>query len=1080
MSHPAHSRPLRLALVPGLALALAAGVVPAAAEEPTPPPLWSFDMQLPGNPTLEGWVGVDPTTGYTAERGYGFTSAVGLDGRDRGTGSTPPPDDMQRDFLLPATTHPFVVDLAAGTYAVTMHYGDPAGSGSLTVNLEGKDHGRSSAARGTVATKVIQPVQVTDGQLDVVASGWWNGMEITALQLAPTDLRLERLSTDGSGVEVALTWVGTEDAAGYRVLRRAEGVGQVEALGDVTGTHFVDTTAQVGLDYVYTVVALDGDGTESVPTEELEVTTVDPDVAEVAAPSGLSVDGLTKDSVTLGWDAREGAVSYRVLRAGPGEELAVVATTDQTTWTDTDVITTVGYRYAVASVNAGGVSEPSEVVTSPADTVLVRQAERLDRSPVAVAVEDGVYVGWRVLGLDPDTIAFHVYRDGTRVTEEPVTGSSNWVDAGGTTGSRYRVATVVDGIERWAGAEFGVWDSQTLDVPLDKPADGTTKDGQSYSYRANDASVGDLDGDGQYEIVLKWDPSNSADNSRAGYTGKVYVDAYELDGTRLWRIDLGNNIRAGAHYTQFQVFDLDGDGTAEVSMKTADGTVDGAGTVIGDAGADHRNSSGYVLTGPEFLTVFDGRTGAARDTVAYHPPRGDVGSWGDGYGNRVDRFLAGVAYLDGEHPSLVTSRGYYTRTVIAAWDFDGTELTRRWVFDSDEAGEEYRGQGNHELAAADVDGDQLDEIVFGSMTIDDDGSVLYNTGLGHGDALHVSDFDPARPGQEVFAAHEDMAASGNRGATYRDAATGEVLWSIPATRDTGRAAMADIDPAHPGAEGWAVGGSAAWNSRVGQLRSASGELLSETIPAANFLTWWDGDLLREITDHEWTEATRTGVPTISKWDPATGTEELLYRADGTLTSNDTKGNPALQADLLGDWREELVTRTEDSTALRIATTVDVTDVRLRTLMSDPQYRMGVAWQNTAYNQPPHTSYFLGEGMAQPPAPSIAYTGADSGPGERVDGPATAAPATPRVRATARDGDDVTLTVTVTKGQNAQVVRVYEDGELLRTVDVVDATPARQQLEVELPDRPAGTHTYRVELENQHGTSSAEIRVRVRG
>ncbi|SDE16838.1 rhamnogalacturonan lyase [Auraticoccus monumenti] len=721
-----------------------------------------------------------------------------------------------------------------------------------------------------------------------------------------------------------------------------------------------------------------------------------------------------------------------------------------------------------------------EADPAPADGVLVRQAERLDRSPVAVSVDGGVFVGWRLLGLDPDSIGFHVYRDGARVTDQPVTATTNLLDAGGTPGARYRLSTVVDGIERWAGEEFAVWDSQTLDVPLDKPADGTNEDGQPYSYRANDASVGDLDGDGQYELVLKWDPTNSQDNSRAGYTGNVYVDAYELDGTRLWRVDLGRNIRAGAHYTQFQVVDLDGDGTAEVSMKTADGTVDGAGTVIGDASADHRNASGYVLAGPEFLTVFDGGTGAALDTEPYLPPRGVVSSWGDGYGNRVDRFLAGVAYLDGEHPSLVMSRGYYTRTVIATWDFDGDELTQRWVFDSDQAGRQYTGQGNHELAVVDVDGDQRDEIVFGSMTIADDGSVLYNTGLGHGDALHVSDFDPSRPGQEVFAAHESMSSSGGRGATFRAAATGEVLWSIPATRDTGRAAMADIDPSHPGAEGWAVGGSAAWNSPEGQLRSASGELVSESIPAANFLTWWDGDLLREITDHEWTEASRTGVPTISKWDPETATEELLYRADGTLSSNDTKGNPALQADLLGDWREELVTRTEDSTALRIATTVDLTDVRLRTLMSDPQYRMGVAWQNTAYNQPPHPSYFLGEGMTPPPAPSIAYTGADPGPGERVDGPATAAPATPQVRATARSGDDVTLTVTVPRGQNAQVVRVHEDGELLRTVDVVDATPARQQLVVELPDRPAGTHTYRVELENQHGTSSAEIRVRVRG
>ncbi len=1054
----------------------------AAVRVTTRSPLFAFDMQLPGNPTQAGFTAVDPTTAYTAERGYGFTTTdPALAGRDRGTGFDPVPSDLERDFLLPGGDRDFVVDVPNGSYAVKVHYGDPLGSGRLGVTIEGRDYGSSNSGRGTVSEKVLQPVHVTDGQLTVVADGWWNGMEVTALQLAPTGLALDDLSVDGSDVSVSLSWQGTEDATGYRVYRRAEGANQAEALPVVTEPRFVDTTAEIGLVYVYTVVALDGAGTESVPSGELEVTTVDPDVATVPAPSGLAVGEVTKNSVALSWEPVEGAVYYRVLRAGPGEEMAVVASTTGTDWVDTDVLTTVEYRYAVASVNGGGVSEPSEFVTSPADTELLRQAERLDRSPVAVAVEDGVYLGWRMLGLDPDDIAFHIYRDGERITDSPVTGSTNLLDEQGDEGSSYRISTVVNGIERWAGEEFQVWGSQTLDVPLDKPADAYTKDGQPYSYRANDASVGDLDGDGQYEIVLKWDPTNSADNSRAGYTGNVYVDAYELDGTRLWRIDLGQNIRAGAHYTQFQVFDLDGDGTAEVSMKTADGTVDGQGAVIGDPRADHRNSSGYVLTGPEYLSVFDGRTGAARATEEYVPPRGSVGSWGDTYGNRVDRFLAGVAYLDGEHPSLVMSRGYYTRTVIAAWDFDGSQLTQRWVFDSAEAGDEHAGQGNHQFSVADVDGDQLDEIVFGSMTIDDDGDVLHNTGLGHGDALHVSEFDPSRPGQEVFAAHESMAASGNQGATFRDAETGEVIWSIPAARDTGRAAIADIDPDHPGAEGWAVGGDAAWNSEVGQLRAASGELIAEKIPAANFLTWWDGDLLREITDHDWDEASRTGVPTISKWNTETLSEDLLYRAEGTLTSNDTKGNPALQADLLGDWREELITRTEDSTALRIHTTVDLTETRLRTLMSDSQYRLGVAWQNTSYNQPPHPSYFLGEGMTMPAAPSIAYTGEDPGVGERVDGPATAAPEKPQVRATARGSDDdVTLTVTVNKGQNAQVVRVYEDGELLRTVDVVDATPTRQQLVVELPDRPAGTHTYRVELENQHGTSSAEIRVRVRG
>ena len=487
-------------------------------------------------------------------------------------------------------------------------------------------------------------------------------------------------------------------------------------------------------------------------------------------------------------------------------------------------------------------------------------------------------VAWRFLGTDPDGTAFHVYRDGKRITSAPITDSSNLLDEDGTAASRYFVTKVLDGVETTETDEFAVRTAAYLSVPLDKPAPAYTKDGQPYTYSANDTSVGDVDGDGQYELFVKWDPSNSKDNSQAGYTGNVYLDAYRLDGTRLWRIDLGVNIRAGAHYTQFQVYDLDGDGRAEVTMKTGDGTIDGVGQPIGNAGADYRNSSGYVLTGPEYLTVFDGYTGAAIDTVDYVPARGDVGAWGDAYGNRVDRFLAATAYLDGEHPSVIFSRGYYTRAVMAAYDFDGTELTQRWVLDSnDEGNEGFYGMGNHNLSVADVDGDSKDEIVYGSATVDDDGELLYSTGLGHGDAIHVSDLVPSNPGYEVFAAHEEMHGSGNRGATMRDAATGEILWDIPATVDTGRAASGDIDPRHEGAEGWAIGGDAAWNSPVGQLKSSTGELISTDIPAANFLAWFDGDPLREIVDHSWNATTSQGTPTVSKWNWETSKAEVIVQ-----------------------------------------------------------------------------------------------------------------------------------------------------------------------------------------------------------
>ena len=623
----------------------------------------------------------------------------------------------------------------------------------------------------------------------------------------------------------------------------------------------------------------------------------------------------------------------------------------------------------------------------PAAATPKRDAERLDRGPVAAVTDDGVFLSWRLLGDESLDTQFVIFRDGERITPEPITDSTNYQDPDGTAESTYRIAQVGGNAGSghgshtphgknlmWASEEFTPWADQHLDVPLDKPADFVDAEGVTRGYRANDAMTADLDGDGQLKLVLKWDPENSKDSSQAGVTGAVYLDAYELDGTKLWRVDLGVNIRAGAHYSQPQLYDFDSDGKAELIVKTADGTVDGEGTVIGDAEADYRNDAGYVLEGPEYLSVFDGETGAEIDTIDYGVPRGDVEDWGDDYGNRVDRFLSATAYLDGEHPSAVFARGYYTRATLWAVDFDGEQLSERWLFDSDEPGNQaYAGQGNHNLTVADVDGDRRDEIVYGSATIDDDGTGLYSTGLGHGDAQHVSDLDPSRPGLEVFSVHEDIANNGGIGASFRDAATGEVLWSVPATEDTGRGAAADIDPRYAGAEAWNVGGAAEWDSPVGALRSAKGEVISTRIPAANFVAQWDGDLLSEIVDHEFDDGPRTGVPTISEWDYENEEEVGIFRAEGTLSNNDTKGNPALQADLLGDWREELVYRTEDSTALRIFTTTDVTEHKLRTLMSDPQYRLSIAWQNVAYNQPPHTSYFLGEGMEIPAAPSLRYT-----------------------------------------------------------------------------------------------------------
>jgi rhamnogalacturonan endolyase len=622
---------------------------------------------------------------------------------------------------------------------------------------------------------------------------------------------------------------------------------------------------------------------------------------------------------------------------------------------------------------------------------ILRQMERLDRGLIAVPTEGGVLISWRLLGTDPLNIAFNVYRDGQKLNAAPIASSTNYLDAAGAASASYTVRAIVNGAEQPASEDAPVWSAPWLNLPLQKPAGGVTPDGVAYSYSANDASVGDLDGDGQYEIVLKWDPSNAQDNAFHGYTGNVIFDAYTLEGQRLWRIDMGRNIRAGAHYTQFLVYDLDGDGRAELVAKTADGTVDGAGDVIGDPNADWRATGGQVptrdrtgavtlsdgtlvaplqgriLRGPEYLTVFDGLTGRALTTTDYVPARHPetnnptpeqlTETWGDGYANRADRFLAGVAYLDGERPSIVMARGYYERTVLAAWDWRDGQLTRRWVFDSDVVGEEYAGQGNHQLSVADVDADGRDEIVYGSMAVDDDGSGLWSARLFHGDALHVSDLDPIRPGLEVFGPHECPACNGGIGTAMLDARTGAALWSTPANRDIGRGVALDIDPRYAGHEAWAAGSNT--------LYSASGQLIRTTRPAqVNFGVWWDGDLLRELLDGN----------QISKWDWETGAVTRLLAAAGAASNNGTKATPTLSADILGDWREEVVLRAEDSAALRIYATPYVTEHRLVTLMHDPVYRLGIAWQNVGYNQPPHTSYFLGAGMTTP-LPPLIRTGA---------------------------------------------------------------------------------------------------------
>ncbi|NDW11393.1 T9SS C-terminal target domain-containing protein [Bacteroides sp. 214] len=595
------------------------------------------------------------------------------------------------------------------------------------------------------------------------------------------------------------------------------------------------------------------------------------------------------------------------------------------------------------------------------------QQEVLDRGVLAMKVTNGVFISWRLLGTDAKETTFNIYRDGAKIHSTPANEATNYTDADGTTSSVYTVKAVVGENEIEYTKTTTVWENDYKRLELRRPAELTMPNNTTCTYSPNDMSVGDVDGDGEYELIVKWDPSNSHDNSEAGYTGNVYLDCYKLDGTFKWRIDLGKNIRAGAHYTQFMVYDLDGDGKAEVACKTAPGTKDGLGknVIMGsdDPEADYRNINnnttgnerqGVIQNGPEYLTVFNGNTGAEITTVAYEPARNIV-SWGDFYGNRSDRFLACIAYLDGKKPSLVMCRGYYTAAFLVAYDFDGTTLTRRWIHNtSTTAKQGAYGEGAHSLSVGDVDGDGFDEIAYGSCVIDHDGKVLYRTGFGHGDATHLGDLDPDIDGLEMFMPHEDKNSP--YAYTMRMAGTGEVLFSEPWTKDNGRGLSANISSEHRGYE--------SWSSQNGNIYNCKGEVIATSgRPSVNFRIYWDGDLLDELLD-----GGNGNTPTVTKYNgPGKGLTTLRSFTEGNANScNTTKSTPCLSGDILGDWREEVIywDRSTGSHIMIFSTTIP-TVYRVPTLMHDHHYRMAIAWQNVAYNQPPHLGYYLedlGEAM----------------------------------------------------------------------------------------------------------------------
>ena len=633
------------------------------------------------------------------------------------------------------------------------------------------------------------------------------------------------------------------------------------------------------------------------------------------------------------------------------------------------------------------------------------QMEQLNRGVVALPANTGIgnYVSWRFLGTDDSATRFDLVCNGTTIATDLEV--SNYTDITGDSNSEYQVITKVNGEAVSTSDAVKPWGDIYRKLKLDRPDKGA----QGGTYSPNDCSVGDVDGDGAYELFVKWDPSNSQDNSNSGKTDNVFIDCYKLDGTKLWRIDLGVNIRAGAHYTQFQVYDYDGDGKVELMCKTAPGSKDGQGNYVNQAATDekikaadntkdHRTSAGRINSGHEYLTVFNGQTGAAIHTIAYYPTRNAKAelseaagtfNWDDrsgkndkgDYGNRGERYLAATAYLDGpdRNPSGIFCRGYYTFAYIWAVDFDGQQLKTRWLHGSDSrttykwmipdennpqrlTSKTIKGNtcfsglnrytmyanGNHNMSIADVDGDGKDEIIWGSAALDDDGKMLYSVGFGHGDAIHLADLDPDRPGLELFDVHEEK---GTYAWDIHDAATGEIIWKGgPSGADNGRGLAADIVAGNRGYEFWSSygGPEKATDRNQNPFSAQTGKEVISKKASMNFRIYWDGDLQDELLDGT----------TISKWNGSSYVTTSLG-FNGSSSCNGTKSTPNLQADLFGDWREEVILwSTNDNATLNIYTTNTPTTYRVPTLMHDHTYRMGICWQNTAYNQPPHLGYYL--------------------------------------------------------------------------------------------------------------------------
>ncbi len=798
----------------------------------------------------------------------------------------------------------------------------------------------------------------------------------------------------------------------------------------------------------------------------------------------LSLSDLTPNGVTLTWEKVEGANSYTVSwsdRDTPAHIMKPLSPVRETGFVFRRSTDIPYYLKVEARDIDGNVLAESGTVRSAVGRLARPQLEELGRGLIAVAVGGGVFLSWRLLKSEVSGASdtgltgadFAVYKNGEKIAL--VTDRTSYQDDAGAPEDEYAVAAVYAGAEDKPCKAVKPWKQNYIDIPLSIPEGGVTPAGQAFTYHCSDMSVGDMDGDGEYEFVLKWSPSNAHDVSHRGYTGHCILDCFRLDGTKLWRLDMGPNIRAGNHYTQFMVYDFNGDGRAEMAVKTAPGTLMTRyapdGSVRGqdyvtmpqediDAGWSHEDNyvcsaedyrrhvadmfenwhnhpevlaghwpktveeclgipvrypyplrraeaealadyfidewapardphnklsefEGFIYEGPEYLTMFDG-TGHELDTIHYEPARGDDGlMWGD-YAwtriepcNRVDRFLAGVGYLDGERPYLLMCRGYYTRAFVAAYDFFENKFHKVWQADSGfmPMGNPFdhtttrrtgshptmgglAGQGNHSVSTADIDGDGCMELIYGAAVVDHDGALLYSARgklpdgreakLGHGDAMHVADIDPDRPGKEIFNVYEE-GKNAPYGYALRDAETGKVYFGEYYEGDLGRCMIGDIADGVRGLQVW-----------VRDVFDCKGNKLNIPAPSTNMRIFWAGDMTTQLTDGpDYMNQGASGEAIGRVVDPRRG---VMLEPEGTGTNHYTKATPCLVADIFGDWREEILLRHKDNTAIRIYTNTDDAPHKLFTLMQDPQYRCGVAWQNNCYNQPVYPSFYYASDM----------------------------------------------------------------------------------------------------------------------